>query len=157
MNISEEELNKFIGKDPDYYLEKFKDLEIRNTVFNVFAFFGGILWTFYRKMYLYGFIIMGIITLEAILEDVILDLTGTTEKYGQILNFYVSVLIFFLIGFYGNSLYKKHVYNQIKNIKEKNIDESTYHEKLRKKGGVTYVPLIIFLFLIAAAVVLSEQ
>jgi len=158
MDISDEELKNYIGKDAGYYLDKFEDLKNgKKSLINVYAFFGGVIWIFYRKMNLYGFIIIGAISLEIILEDIVLDLTGTGEEFRRILDTYIPILGCFLIGFYGNYLYKKHVYKQIKKIKEKNISDSHYHDMLRKKGGVTYIPILIFLLLVAAAIVLGRQ
>ncbi|WP_457638579.1 DUF2628 domain-containing protein, partial [Persephonella sp.] len=51
-----EKYRLFIGKNADYHIEKFKKFEETGGAlsWNWAAFFLGIVWMLYRKMYLYG-------------------------------------------------------------------------------------------------------
>src|SRR5215813_2137730 len=83
-NDKEHQIALFVGaKYAKYYKEKFDQITPKKQMagFNIAAFFLGIIWLFYRKMYLYGFIGIALIFILGVIEEM-LDLSGTSGSIG---------------------------------------------------------------------------
>ncbi|MCW3108308.1 MAG: hypothetical protein JWQ09_2814 [Segetibacter sp.] len=141
----------YFKKDSEYYLnrlERYKNGD--KYVMNGYAFFFGIFWFMYRKMYFEALIICMIIIAEGILEDQItanLD-AGTNKIIGTITNIAVAVVI----SLFANSLYINKAERTINNAMLVEPDQEKLIGYLQKKGGVSYWFLIIAFGAIAAII-----
>lgn len=109
----------FVGdKYQSYYQEKFDLITPKKQTagFNIAAFFLGIMWLFYRKMYAYGFMAIGLFFVVGIIETLI-GMTGTAS----------SIAFAVVFGLMGNTIYKHFV--------EKKISQTHSNEELEKAGG----------------------
>ncbi len=134
--LSEDELKAFIGKNADYYIKRFKKFEKGGSLsWNWYAFLFGVLWMFYRKMYLYGFSALAVIFS--------INLFISILKIDQVISTGISLWLWIGFGMFGNYLYYLHVKNSISKIKK-----STYHSDviltISKKGGVNKFVLYFF-------------
>lgn len=129
-------LNEYIGKNAS---------DIKANKFNFPMFFLGILYLFYRKMWLYAFGLLAVTVISTIF------LSGLASLISTIINLYLSINF--------GKLYVSHAKDQIRKIKFNNSDKST--EQLipivRKKGGTSILaPIlysILYFILIIAVVV----
>ncbi|WP_456402382.1 DUF2628 domain-containing protein [Persephonella sp.] len=136
-DITNEELRAFIGEKADYYMEKFEKFEKGNSVsWNWAAFFFGVLWMFYRKMYLYGLGALGFITIVNVALEIM--------KTSPVINLGVSLWLWVGFGVFGNYIYYLFVKNKIKEIKEKNQNSQEIIQILERSGGVNKLVLYIF-------------
>ena len=114
------EVNLFVQKNQKFYEEKFRKMEEtgKSISWNWAAFFMGIYWMVYRKMYFKAgaFFVLSLVA-------------SSTPYIGYILNFAVLIGI----AIYANALYLDHVQGAIKKAKE-----LFPHEKdviIKKMGG----------------------
>lgn len=131
----------FVGdKYQKYYQEKFNKITPKKTMsgFNIAAFFLGIIWLFYRKMYALGFIMIGV-----------LFLIGWIETYFNINGYGSSIGLAVMFGMLGNSFYKQHVEKQIAKVKAQQV--VFIEQELQLRGGTN---LWAALFLVGIVVVL---
>lgn len=129
----------FMGPNSNFYFTKFAEmppLGDYNPSWNWSAFFFGLWWLLYRKMYLYG-VIAWVATLA---------ISSMTMGAG-------GIVTMVLIGLFANSVYRKFVREEI--AKTAGMDPAARKNLLAMKGGVTWTPviiaLVIFVLLICAA------
>ncbi|MPM99057.1 hypothetical protein SDC9_146247 [bioreactor metagenome] len=124
------ELNLFIQKNQNFYEEKFKKMDDsgKSISWNWSAFFMGIYWMIYRKMYFKAgaFFILSLVA-------------SYTPYIGSILNFAVLIGI----GIYANALYQDEIRVNMEKIKGL-LPEAK--EIIAKKRGGTNLPLAIGLY-----------
>ena len=111
--------------------------------FNIAAFFLGVVWLFYRKMYSYGFMAIGLIVVIGIVE-IFLGIESSGANIGLAVAF----------GMLGNTLYKHHVDKQIAKIRQ--LGNGNLKTELENRGGTNLVAgtilLVIWLGLVALAI-----
>ena len=126
-NTDEYLIRKFMGKNAN---------KILGSSVNIGAFFFGALYFFYRKMYIYGIIIIGLNYL----------LTLVPFKYA-------SILLNIFLLFFTNKIYTDFAYGQVQSIKRINTD--TDKDKLgiecAKSGGTSFVGVLLFIVVIFIA------
>lgn len=99
-------------RNTEYYKESFKKLEKENQLtFNFAAAFGNVLWLIFRKMY--GWAIL--VTLANAVIQIPMRMLSSTSSPSMLSGISIlSFLIWFsVLGFFGNTLYYKHVKSQI--------------------------------------------
>ncbi|WP_457640580.1 DUF2628 domain-containing protein [Persephonella sp.] len=154
-NITKEEMEAFIGKKAEYYLNKFEKFEKGNAVsWNWAAFFFGVLWMFYRKMYLYGLIAFFLIMIINIFLEV--------AKINPVISIGISLWLWIGFGMFGNYIYYIFVKNNISKLKAQYPDKEKLIEVLKKKGGVNKFVLYFFgavgiVYLLILIYALSQQ
>lgn len=135
MQHANEQINEFtlfIQKNQRFYLEKFSKIEEtgKSISWNWAAFFMGIHWMIYRKMYL-----------KAAAFFLLSYVASSTPYIGFILN--LGVLIG--IAVYANALYLDHVSNNVEKAKILFPDEL---DSVAKKIGGTNLTLTVCIFII---------
>ena len=132
-NISDSTFGLFIWNEVPYYMRqfaKFSSGDKYTISWNWASALFGDAWMFYRKMYLFGFIVFGA---KFIIECIIM-------KYNLVYNkLLIEVLYFLLLGICGNYLYYKHTTKKLSNLR-KPTQETT-----RKLGGTSALSVWIFL------------
>lgn len=145
--IPYEILEGFVGRKSDYYLLKWRAMEITGSQlsWNWTSSILGILWLAYRKMYGYMLFFVFFIFLP--------ELFKFEAALANFANFTISIAIFFILGLFGNYLYYRHARKKIYKIQSKlNIDN--FEDKIFKSGGTSYWPVIaLLLFIIFLGVI----
>ncbi|MBN8209871.1 DUF2628 domain-containing protein [Bacillus sp. NTK071] len=142
----EELLLYFVGEEKqDYYLEKWKK---GKKSWNWAAFFGGLFWLGYRKMYSTILIIAALF----ILIDVIVALSGID---GWRIDAALSWGIAFSLGVSGNYTYKKFALKRIKQLKARNATINNLIDDIRTKGGRSWRSLLISVGMMVAYGIIS--
>ncbi|MEG0030880.1 DUF2628 domain-containing protein [Acinetobacter sp.] len=136
----------FIGaKYESYYQAQFEKITPKKQYagFNIAAFFLGVVWLFYRKMYSYGFMAIGLIVVIGMVE-IFLGIESSGANIGLAVAF----------GMFGNTLYKHHVDQQIDKIRQ--LRSGSVHTELENRGGTNLIAgsilLVIWLGLVALAI-----
>ena len=136
----------FVGaKYESYYQAQFEKITPKKQYagFNIAAFFLGVVWLFYRKMYSYGFMAIGLIVAIGIVE-ILLGIESSGANIGLAVAF----------GMFGNTLYKHHVDQQIAKIRQ--FGNSNVNTELENRGGTNLVAgsilLVIWFGLVALAI-----
>ncbi len=147
--LSEHErlLAQFIGsKYQGYYEAVFAQITPSKSFagFNIGAFFFGVMWLFYRKMYLYGFAMLGIILVEGLIETAL-----GIESHAASIGF----AVFF--GFCGNGIYKHFAERQIKHIQRSQTSPEQLEQSLSLAGGTNIVAPLILLVIVVSLIALS--
>ena len=146
VNQLEQDRALFVGaKYESYYQAQFEKITPKKQYagFNIAAFFLGVVWLFYRKMYSYGFMAIGLIVAIGIVE-ILLGIESSGANIGLAVAF----------GMFGNTLYKHHVDQQIAKIRQ--FGNSSVNTELENRGGTNIVAgsilLVIWLGLVALAI-----
>ena len=146
VNQLEQDRALFIGvKYESYYQAQFQKITPRKQYagFNIAAFFLGVVWLFYRKMYSYGFMAIGLIVVIGMVE-ILLGIESSGANIGLAVAF----------GMFGKTLYKHHVDQQIAKIRQ--FGNSNVNTELENRGGTNIVAgsilLVIWLGLVALAI-----
>lgn len=127
-NITDEKLKEaYVGTNYE---------TIAKENFSVPALFFGVYYLFYRKMYLYGIILLAVIT-------------GITILYPDITA--IGLIISILVGIFFNKVYLQEVTKRVEKIKNVNSDKTKEEilEICKKKGGTNIAIPIILVFSIA--------
>jgi hypothetical protein len=117
----------FVGKNYEYYQRKWLLAPGAIKGFNVAAFFLGVVWMVYRKMYLYAAIVVALLILDGVLETYF----PLPEAIGKALTWGVYAVF----GILGNMMYKSHADKKIKEISASFPPEQV-NDQLAKQGGV---------------------
>ncbi len=146
VNQPEQDRALFVGlKYESYYQAQFEKITPKKQYagFNIAAFFLGVVWLFYRKMYSYGFMAIGLIVVIGMVE-ILLGIESSGANIGLAVAF----------GMFGNTLYKYHVDQQIAKIRQ--FGNSNVNTELENRGGTNIVAgsilLVIWLGLVALAI-----
>jgi len=123
-------IKEFIGKNYDKIMTK-------NRAPLWLGLFFGPVWFFYRKMYLYGFIIL-----------VCLMLIGQLLAFLEITP-HISIIISILYLFIATPLYLHHIERKISAIRYKfpTAEEETLKVLVKKVGGTSNLALTIYLII----------
>ena len=154
-SVEDEATAVFVGKNYQYYQKKWATAAVKKSPlsWNWAAFFLGIIWMVYRKMYSLAAIVFAILVLDVVIETYF----PLPESLGRAVTWAVAALF----GWFGNIWYKSHVDKKVKAINAAFAPEQVNIE-LAKQGGVNapaaWTIGIILLILLAAAVwvILSE-
>ena len=146
VNQPEQDRALFVGlKYESYYQAQFEKITPKKQYagFNIVAFFLGVVWLFYRKMYSYGFMSIGLIVVIGMVE-IILGIESSGANIGLAVAF----------GMFGNTLYKYHVDQQIAKIHQ--LGSGSVHTELENRGGTNLIAgsilLVMWLGLVALAI-----
>ena len=136
----------FVGeKYQRYYQAKFAEITPKKLLsgFNIGAFFFGVIWLFYRKMYLYGFAALGLIIAVSLIE-IALDVEGHGSGIG--------LAVFF--GLMSNSLYKHFAERKIAAIQRQ---APAYPDDHIRAAGGTNIGAALGLIAAAAVFILLSS
>ncbi len=148
---TKEKMRIFIGKNADYYLQKFEFFEKTGSSvsWNWAAFGFGVFWMAYRKMFLYAILTVFFIFTLNVLEVVL--------HFSPVLSFFLSVWLWIGFGLFGNYLYYLHVKKKIAEISIKYPDEEDQKLILQKEGGTSWLAVLAFILIfIIASIILNS-
>jgi hypothetical protein len=146
----------YFQRNSDYYIEQMEGFEQNGKyTFSVKAFFLGIFWMSYRKMYKTILIIVAIILAQSFLEEAMLTYGVMSESTYLIID-KISMLIWgFVIGSISNKLYISKCKKDINKILSHHSNEEGINEEIKRKGGVNWAAPFVLLVLLLLAVLMS--
>ncbi len=161
MTPTNDYLPYFFGPQADYYSNVADNLDEGKTRFNEGAFFFGMFWMAYRKMYQNAAITFALIMTLSALEDWLIPVLSETFAYALFSN----ILIGSVIGFMGNRLYITFARKRVEELVTGSVPGTSYDTNLiariRKQGGVSWIgPLVVllaFIFLVISTYFLTPQ
>jgi hypothetical protein len=140
----------YFGQQSSYYLEKMEEsANGKKNTFNIGAFFTGMFWLLYRKMYLYAIGITAALILLGYVEEFVFQSLEIPLGFQQAYTLVSSLLFAILFGFIGNRLYFSKASREIAGILSTTENEEERMMLLKKKGGVSIVPWIALAVVIA--------
>ena len=142
-DISDSTFGLFIWNEVPYYMRQFAKFSSAGDKYaiswNWASALLGSSWVFYRKMYLFGFIIFGAkIIIACIYMQYFIG-------YNKLLKVLFDVLFFLLYGICGNYLYYKHATNKLSNLWESTHE--TPQETIQELGGTSGLSVLIYLII----------
>ncbi len=146
----------YFQRNSDYYVEQMEGFEQKGKyTFSVKAFFLGIFWMSYRKMYKTILIIIAIILAESFLEEVFL-IYGVISESAYLIIDKISMLIWgFAIGSLSNKLYISKCTKDINKILSHHSNEEGINEEIKRKGGVNWAAPFVLLTLLMLITLMS--
>lgn len=147
----------FFQQNSSYYIDKVQKFnEGKYFTFNLPAFLLGFIWFLYRKMYLEAFLLLAVIFAESALEEYLRSRSELDPQTlaGQLIS---TLIISTILGFTANYFYIRKANKTIRKSMEKYKDAEKGGEYLERKGGTSYVLVIILTILIVGFVVLNNS
>lgn len=141
--VDDQELIRlYVGKNAEYYLHKWgKSINPESSFsWNWAAFLTCAFWIGYRQMYAYLAILAGVFLASDIFYLIIL---------GKEPDFRITIILFLLMGSFGNALYYRHVNKKIQQLKELNLEPEELREVVARSGGVSWrgiLAALLFLY-----------
>jgi len=136
--VSEDDLRIFIGKNADYYLQKFKRFNIGGAdvfapTWNWSAFWGGFGWMLYRKMYMWAIIAFALTLIP-----------------------HIGLIAWIATGAVSNYLYYNHAESKILEIKRLHFASATSSDLHQAGGTNRWVPItaIVITILLCVSLIL---
>ena len=151
VETGDEAAKLFVGKNYEYFVNKWAIAEQKKSKqsWNWAAFFLGVAWMAYRKMYLYSWIFIGVVAVGTLCEYAL----GFPDKLSNAIN--VAIAITF--GFQGNYWYKLHVEKKVKEITATNTPEQAKIELSRQGGTSIGAAIVAPLAILILVVVVAEK
>ncbi|GAB2786032.1 hypothetical protein HNQ93_004313 [Hymenobacter luteus] len=148
VEIEDEYAWTFFGSNAEYYLKYWRLRQQGNSIsFNASAFFGGLFWFAYRRMYLILFLIVVVAMLEGMLEDVVFRLPPSTGR-----TLLANLVFCSLYGFLGNSLYLWYAERRMRKILHLGLPKEELLRRLRRAGGTSWSLLLVLLGVAALSI-----
>jgi Protein of unknown function (DUF2628) len=139
----DENLSTFVGEKYAYYQQKWQLAPGQFTGFNIAAFFLGVFWLIYRKMYLYATIFLAIIIVDISIEM----FYPLPDIIGKSLNWAIAAVF----GVLGNYWYKLHTAKKVKAITE-SFPPDQVQAELIKQGGTNIAGALIALVVLGSLI-----
>ncbi len=138
----------YFQKSKVYYTEKLQRFNNgEKYTFNVTAFFFGIAWFLYRKMYVEAVAIFGILILETVFDELFINQYGTQTTV-KLVSLIINIITAGLVGGMANYLYftKANKIIALAKINFNNNDKQIVF--LKKNGGVNLALLMVVIAII---------
>jgi hypothetical protein len=157
MEVTDDALRAYVGARADYYLRMWHSLRTRETSragVNKSAFFGGLAWLFYRKIYRPALIVMLIVLIETVVSER-LFLSYGYDNPPRAYNLLVILVYSLVIGTFGNVWYYRLAVSRIQDA-----PNGTTSETLARLGGTSWLSIVggvglLFFVLVVLAVIIS--
>ena len=147
---------KYYQNSPSYYIKQLESYqESGKCSFSVAAFFLGLFWMAYRKMYRVVLIIIGIILAETIIEEMLLNFNVISPDAYEVID-RLSMLVWGgVIGIISNKLYIKRSIKDVEEVLSNNYNDNDINDSITRKGGVNWIAPFILLFGLVSIVILA--
>jgi len=147
----------YFGRQSDYYLSKYKAYHAGDKfTFNIGAFFFGLFWFLYRKLFIEFWAIIGLVLVTSVVEVLVFDAVGLNDASRKPYDYLLMFAFATAYGFIGNYLYIKKADKKIAGILAETENEDERIHLLHKKGGVSPAPFIVVGVLVALMVGVAE-
>lgn len=128
VGASEENLQAFVADNYHFFKRKWEiaAASTHHLSWNWVAFFFGVIWLVYRKMYRYAVILFSVYIVLTIIEEYL----EFPEGLSNVLDFSLALAV----GFYGNHYYRLHAEQKIREIGTA-ISPDRLQAELARRGG----------------------
>jgi hypothetical protein len=158
MVTEEKYLISYFGKSSSYYLEKYRAYyNGKKFSFNNSAFFVGLFWFLYRKLWIEALLIFIILFAIGIIEQIIYKSLNTNEVTQKNILYFSFFCFASIYGFIGNYLYITKADKKIKKILTMTNDDDVRMKQLKEKGGVSLVPFILLSIILILVLILNYK
>ncbi len=153
---TEDYLHAYFGPDADYYLDRLTLLQKgKKLTFNLGAFFFGLLWMLYRKLYLPTLVYLGIVLLQGLALAYVAKQYAISKETISYVDRGLMVIWSVIAGFIGNYLYLRQAQAKVAAVEKMPLGPQEKADRLAQIGGITYVPHIFLLvFLLIGALMM---
>ena len=143
--IDDKYLSAFFGRQPDYYLNRYKSFQSgKKFIFNPAAWFFGVFWLLYRKLWVEAFILLFIgLVIQLFFEWLLLD-------YDTQMMIYTYFPASIILGFLANYFYLIHSERAVNKILHETTDEDKRIRQLKRTGGVNLIVPVIFILILVS-------
>ncbi|HLQ70778.1 MAG TPA: DUF2628 domain-containing protein [Bacillota bacterium] len=128
-----EDMIAYVGQNENYYDQRWQYMEQTSNKrsWNFAAFFLSLFRLGYRRLFKELFMIMGLF----IVLDLVLIFSGVRVDVLAYINFGLGLVIWILIGFYGNDLYRSNVEKNVRLMRNVVDTQSEKEALINEKGG----------------------
>lgn len=141
----------YFQKSSAYYLKRLEEYKKGNkTIFNVYAFFFGIFWLMYRKMYKEAVIIILILFVEGVLENAVLK--NLPQQTQTSIDRILTIFFALVIGTAANSWYFRKAEKAVNDVTQQELDRDAQLKAIEAKGGVSYWFLLLLIATVGGVV-----
>ncbi|WP_205499848.1 DUF2628 domain-containing protein [Rufibacter psychrotolerans] len=143
-DLEEEYYRVYFGSDAEYYLHKLAQYrQGTRFTFNIGAFFFGIFWMLYRKLYKEALLAMVLIVVLSLLVENLTKALGLNQSTTTLVNNAFTILWSTFLGFVGNWLYLRQARAKVTKVLAQQPNEELAAASLQRTGGITLIPHII--------------
>ncbi|UII22518.1 DUF2628 domain-containing protein [Fulvivirga ligni] len=147
-NEKEKYYRAYFGNDADYYLREIEALKNeRSYSLNFWPFLFGLLWMFYKKLYVPGFVLLGTQIVIGFAEDFIVE-KFALGAYQIYFDLFWMLAVGILLAFYGNVLYLKKAEKDVEAIISETQPGQDRYDQLAEKGRNNPGAVIIFILIL---------
>ncbi len=158
-NVTKEELRIFVGRNADYYCEKWRSIgfgETGKAALNAGAALFSPLWMLYRKFYVLLIAFLIFVLAEGLLEELIFIVWLGKPDAVLALDVILMFVNAIIIGRYANYWYYRYACWKIRNLKAIETDPQKQIQLIVRKGGTSLLTLGVPVILIAAFATISR-
>lgn len=158
-NVTKEELRAFVGRNVDYYFEKWRSIgfgETGKAALNVVAALFSPLWMLYRKFYVLLIAFLMFVLAEGLLEELIFIVWLGKPDLVRALDVILMFVYAIIIGSYANYWYYRYACWRIRNLKAIETDPQKQMQLIARKGGTSLLNLGVPVTLIAAFAIIAR-
>ncbi|WP_298547134.1 DUF2628 domain-containing protein [uncultured Aquimarina sp.] len=158
MKHTEEHYTSFFMDEDDYYIDVVRSYgNGRRFRFSPYAFFLGVFWLLYRKMYLTVFTLFLLGMAETMFMDLLYENYLISDRTYKTIDIISRILWSAGLGFFGNKFYILEANRKISKVLNKNLSEEDTRVQLGKLGGTTLLPHLIIIILTGVLAFLFSQ
>ena len=156
-NLKTEYYQAYFGDHFDYYMPVMIDFEQgKKFTFNVWAFFCGLFWQLYRKLYLAILLFIAVIIIETRIGNWAIRYWSLNSDATNLIKLITIIILGIMYGYTGNYFLMRKAQKKIGLILSTENDEGLILEKLKKAGsgnslGIAIVLVIHFCMLALVA------
>ncbi|WP_066836612.1 DUF2628 domain-containing protein [Rufibacter ruber] len=147
----------YFGVDADYYLYKLAQQQAGTRfTFNLGAFFFGLFWMLYRKLYVQALAVVAVVAGVSFLLNYLALTQQIAAQTLQLINNFIALFWSLAIGFLGNWLYLRQAKARVTKMLQKEKDEEQAALRLQRQGSITYLPHILLAALFLVYLLLNQ-
>ncbi|NOU19768.1 MAG: DUF2628 domain-containing protein [Bacteroidales bacterium] len=148
----------YFGKRKGYFIPKLIDLENgKRFSFNIGAFFFGIFWVLYRRLYILSLIIIGVAFVESKIEEFLVNRLGDSPDIEISLRVLWLLVYGTILGYFGNYFFLKHSKRKVEKIVSSTDEETIKMKKLKKAGSGNWILILSIIFILIFLLILSNN
>jgi hypothetical protein len=157
LDDQEEYYRAYFGTDADYYLNKLAQHRAGNKItFNIGAFFFGVFWMLFRKMYLLALALILALLLQSVLLEQTIHYYNISDGNAVLLNNIATIVWGVLTGFLGNWFYLKQAQTKVQRVLQETDNEQEAVNKLSVQGGFTLIPHILMAAIVLVGLLFNQ-
>lgn len=156
--VSKDYYVAFFGKRHEYFIKRLVDLaETKSWSFNIGAFFFGLFWFLYHRLYLAALAIAIVIFMESIAEDYLFMKLEASFEAVKSMQVIITILSSIVLGYLANNIYLKYSVRKVAKILEQTTEDEEVRVQQLSKAGKNNGTLIVALIIIVILAVVIEN